>query len=68
MCVEAIRKRYSLFERLAADGEWVPERSEEGDMPAVQPLLVTAAFSTTLPSRAGRPPTTKAGQRSCPMN
>jgi hypothetical protein len=44
VAVEAIRKRDSLFERLAADGEWVPERGEDGDMPAVQPLLVTAAF------------------------
>ena len=56
VAVEAIRKRDSLFERLAADGEWVPERGEDGDMPAVQPLLVTAAFFlTTLPRRTGRP-------------
>jgi hypothetical protein len=40
---EAIRKRDALFERLAAEGEWVPERGEEADMPAVLPLLISAA-------------------------
>ena len=40
---EAIRKRDSLFERLATEGEWVPERGEEGDMPTVLPLLINAA-------------------------
>jgi hypothetical protein len=29
---EAIRKRDALFERLATEGEWVPERGEEDDM------------------------------------
>jgi hypothetical protein len=40
---EAIRKRDALFARLATEGEWVPERGEECDMPTVLPLLVTAA-------------------------
>jgi len=40
---EAIRQRNALFERLAAEGEWVPERGEEGEMPTVLPLLVSAA-------------------------
>ena len=40
---EAIRKRDALFGRLATEGEWVPERGEECDMPTVLPLLVTAA-------------------------
>jgi hypothetical protein len=40
---EAIGKRDALFERLAAEGEWVPERGEEADMPAVLPLLISAA-------------------------
>lgn len=40
---EAIRKRDALFERLAAEGEWVPERDPEWDMPKTLPLLVTAA-------------------------
>jgi hypothetical protein len=40
---EAIRKRDALFERLATEGEWVPDRGEEGDMPTIQPLLVSAA-------------------------
>jgi hypothetical protein len=30
---EAIRKRDALFGRLATEGEWVPERGEQGDMP-----------------------------------
>jgi hypothetical protein len=29
---EAIRERDTLFERLTTEGEWVPERGEEGDM------------------------------------
>jgi hypothetical protein len=36
---EAIRKRDALFERIATEGERVPERGEEGAMP----LLVSAA-------------------------
>ena len=42
---EAIRKRDALFERLATEGEWVPERGdgEEDDMPAVPARLVIAA-------------------------
>ncbi len=41
--VEAIRKRDALLERLATEGEWVPERGEEGDMPTSLRLLITAA-------------------------
>jgi hypothetical protein len=37
---EAIRKRDALFERLATEGEWVPERGEEVAMPP----LVSAAY------------------------
>lgn len=40
---EAIRKRDVLFARLATEGEWVPERGAEDDMPIVLPLLVSAA-------------------------
>jgi hypothetical protein len=40
---EAIRSRDALFERLATEGEWVPERGEEGGMPATLPLQITAA-------------------------
>ena len=40
---EAIRKRDALFERLATEGEWVPERGVEDDMPTLQSLLFTAA-------------------------
>lgn len=40
---EAIRKRDALFARLATEGEWVPERGEEDDMPIALPLLVSAA-------------------------
>jgi ligand-binding sensor domain-containing protein len=40
---EAIRKRDALFDRLATEGEWVPERSEEDEMPAVPARLVFAA-------------------------
>ena len=40
---EAIRKRDALFARLVAEGEWVPERGSEDDMPTVLPLLITAA-------------------------
>jgi hypothetical protein len=40
---EAIRKRDALFERLAAEGEWVPERGEECDMPTVLPLWLSVA-------------------------
>jgi len=40
---EAIRRRDALFERLAADGEWVPDRGTEDDMPTVLPQPVTAA-------------------------
>ena len=40
---EAIRKRGALFERLASEGEWVPDRGSEDDMPAVLPLLMAAA-------------------------
>jgi hypothetical protein len=40
---EAIRNRDALFARLATEGEWVPERGEECDMPTVLPLLVAAA-------------------------
>lgn len=40
---EAIQKRDALFARLATEGEWVPERGEEDDMPIALPLLVSAA-------------------------
>jgi len=43
LLAEAIQKRDALFERLATEGEWVPERGEGGDMPTVLPLLGTAA-------------------------
>lgn len=39
---EAIRKRDALFERLATEGEWVPERGEEGDMPTSLRLRLAA--------------------------
>jgi hypothetical protein len=40
---EAIRERDALFERLAAEGEWVPERDPEAPMPAPPaPLLAVA--------------------------
>ena len=40
--VEAIRKRDALFERLTTEGEWVPERGEEGDMRTASRLYATA--------------------------
>jgi hypothetical protein len=40
---EAIRKRDALFERLAAEGEWVPERGEGGDMPTAFRVCSAAA-------------------------
>jgi hypothetical protein len=40
---EAIRRRDALFARLATEGEWVPERGEEDDMPTSLRLLITAA-------------------------
>jgi len=40
---EAIRKRDTLFERLASEGEWVPDRGSEDDMPTLLPLLMIAA-------------------------
>lgn len=40
---EAIRKRDALFERLATEGEWVPERGEECDMPTVFRACIAAA-------------------------
>ena len=40
---EAIRKRDSLFERLATEGEWVPERGEECDMPTAFRVCIAAA-------------------------
>jgi hypothetical protein len=39
---EAIRKRDALFERLATEGEWVPERGEEDDMPTSLRLCLAA--------------------------
>jgi hypothetical protein len=40
---EAIRRRDALFDRLATEGEWVPERDAEADMPTTLALAVTAA-------------------------
>ena len=40
---EAIQKRDALFERLATEGEWVPERGEESDMPNVLRVCIAAA-------------------------
>jgi len=40
---EAIRKRDSLFARLATEGEWVPERGEESDMPTAFRVCTAAA-------------------------
>jgi hypothetical protein len=39
---EAIRRRDALFERLATEGEWVPERSEEVDMQTSLRLCLAA--------------------------
>jgi ligand-binding sensor domain-containing protein len=39
---EAIRRRDALFARLATEGEWVPERGEEGDMPTLLRLCLAA--------------------------
>lgn len=36
---EAIRRRDALFDRLAREGEWVPDRDPDADMPA--PVAVT---------------------------
>ena len=40
---EAIRKRDALFARLATEGEWVPERGEECDMPTAFRVCIAAA-------------------------
>ena len=40
---EAIRKRDALFARLATEGEWVPERGEESDMPTAFRVCIAAA-------------------------
>ncbi|MFM7135651.1 MAG: hypothetical protein ACKO1M_01085 [Planctomycetota bacterium] len=40
---EAIRRRDALFERLATEGEWVPERGEECDMPPACRVCIAAA-------------------------
>ena len=40
---EAIRKRDALFARLATEGEWVPERGEECDMPTAFHVCIAAA-------------------------
>jgi len=40
---EAIRKRDALFTRLATEGEWVPERGEESDMPTAFRVCIAAA-------------------------
>lgn len=40
---EAIRRRDALFERLVTEGEWVPDRGAEDDMPTMLPQPVTAA-------------------------
>jgi hypothetical protein len=39
---EAIRRRDALFVRLATEGEWVPERGEEDDMPTSLRLCLAA--------------------------
>ena len=58
----AIRKRDALFERLATEGEWVPERGEEeADMPTVLRLGIAAG---DLPSHEARSPTIR--RASCP--
>jgi hypothetical protein len=40
---EAIRKRDALFERLASEGEWVPDRDPETDMPTAPALSFALA-------------------------
>ena len=40
---EAIRKRDALFARLVTEGEWVPERGEECDMPTAFRACIAAA-------------------------
>ena len=45
---EAIRRRDVLFERLASDGEWVPDRDPEVPMPA-RPVSTPGWTRTTDP-------------------
>jgi hypothetical protein len=40
---EAIRRRDVLFERLAMEGEWVPERDSEANMPRPPRLCIAAS-------------------------
>lgn len=40
---EAVRRRDALFTSLATEGEWVPERGEESDMPTAVRVCIAAA-------------------------